>query len=122
MKATEYQESLSLVQIAQWQRSKYPEASLLVHIPNEGKRTPRAGQALKNMGMARGFPDYILPVARGGYHSLAIELKAKGGRVSPEQKAWLDTLREQGWAAHVAFGAGQAWNVVKGYLDQGRQA
>jgi hypothetical protein len=104
------------MQIVGLHRGKYPEAGLLFAVPNGGERNTIVGARMKAEGVKRGVPDYVLPVARGGFHGLAIELKAKGGRVSPEQRQWLDALRAQGWAAYVAWGADQAWDIVRKYL------
>jgi len=32
----------------------------LVHIPNEGKRSPRSGKKLKDVGLRAGFPDFFM--------------------------------------------------------------
>ncbi|TRZ48221.1 hypothetical protein D4S03_10160 [bacterium] len=43
------------------------------------------------------------------YVGTAIEMKrTSGGRVSPEQKWWMDQLRLRGWCAMVCYGAGNA--------------
>lgn len=52
---------------------------------------------LKNMGVARGFPDYLVWVPKGVSRSnkallLAIEMKTAKGRVSKEQNEWLKTI------------------------------
>ena len=98
---------------------KHPELTLLVAVPNGGLRNMPEAVRFKAEGVRKGFPDMILPVARGAYHSLAIELKRrKGGGVSPEQKAWLAALSEQGWLAVVCRGADEAVEVITEYLSQ----
>lgn len=53
---------------------------------------------MKAAGVKPGVPDMFLPVAREGCHGLYIELKRRdGGRVSPEQTAWMDALARQGY-------------------------
>lgn len=108
---------------------EYPELELLnasmngAWIPG-GKSRAEQGRkfgiikALKKLGCIRpGFPDINLPVARGGYHGLFIELKRrKDGRVSSDQQWWLDRLRGQGYCATVAKGAEEAKEIVLGYL------
>ncbi|MCV4697551.1 VRR-NUC domain-containing protein, partial [Escherichia coli] len=51
---------------------------------------------LKAQGLRPGVPDYHLPVARGGYLSLYLELKVDKNRTSPEQKAMIRDLRAEG--------------------------
>lgn len=60
-----------------YQLDEYPELALLYHIPNGGKRDAKTATILKRQGVKAGVPDLHLPVARGGYHGLYIELKVK---------------------------------------------
>ena len=60
-----------------------------------------------------------MPVRRGDYVGLAIELKAPGGRASPEQREWIAHLRSQGWRAEVVVGAVAAWDLVREYMEDG---
>lgn len=49
---------------------------------------------------------------------LALELKRRDSTrsdVSPEQREWLQHYANQGWAACVAFGHEQAWQIVRDY-------
>ena len=55
------------------------------HIPNEGIRKPHTGARLKTVGLKSGVPDLCIPVARGPYHSLYIEMKAQGGKPTESQ-------------------------------------
>ena len=90
---------------------------MLYHVPNEGKRSKANGARLKSEGLRAGVPDINLDVARGEYHGLRIEMKRRrGGRVSPEQAAWLEALREQGYAAIVAYGWEEAADAIEKYL------
>lgn len=93
------------------------EMRMLYHVPNEGKRSRANGARLKAEGLRAGVPDINLDVARGEYHGLRIEMKRRrGGRVSPEQTAWLEALREQGYAAVVAYGWEEAADAIEKYL------
>lgn len=54
--------------VMQWARinsGKWPELSLLHHIPNGGARNAREAAKLKRMGVLAGVSDLHLPVARG---------------------------------------------------------
>ena len=64
-----------------------------------------------------GIPDIGLPVPRGGFGALYIELKAKGGRVSQAQRAALDALVGLGNSGAVAFGWEQATKCIQAYLQ-----
>ena len=97
MTPTEAQETEWLFQWAALSCGKHPELKLMYHIPNEGKRSPTAAAKLKAQGLKTGVPDICLPVARGGFHALYIEMKrTSGGKVSADQKRWIEKLTEAG--------------------------
>lgn len=98
-------------------RQKYPDIKLLYHIPNGGSRDKIEAVNLKRQGVKAGVPDLHLPVPRGGHHGLYIEMKrAYGGKLSPEQKAWLKELSGQGYKAAVCYGWEEAREVLECYL------
>ena len=88
------------------------------HIGNESQLGGRAGiirgARLKAIGQSKGFPDYLL-VVNG--QLVAIEMKRqKGGRLSPEQKQWLEALTGCGVKCFVCRGATQAIETVQSLL------
>lgn len=94
------------------------EYSLLFAIPNGGARNAAVGGKLKAEGVKRGVPDLCLPVPKGEYHGLYIEMKKRrGGRVRKHQKQWIKRLRKQGYAAHVCRGADHAIDTIAEYLE-----
>lgn len=102
---------------AAYQCRVYPELQLMYHIPNGGARDRVTGARLKAQGVKRGVPDICLPVARGGKHGLYIELKRqRGGRVSEDQRMWLDELDKQGYAVAVCRGWQEAAAEIKQYM------
>ena len=77
------------------------------------------GQAVKakKAGNVKGYPDVNLPVRRGKYSGLYVELKrVKGGRIEPEQQEWREHLISQGYQHHFCKGADAAWKVILEYL------
>ena len=69
------------------------------------------------VGVKPGVPDMFLPVAREGCHGLYIELKRRdGGRVSPEQTAWMDALARQGYKTALCHGWDAAREEIQRYL------
>lgn len=119
--ATEHQETAAVIQRANLARGLWPELALLFHVPNEAKRSRSVAARLKAEGMKSGVPDLILPVARGVYHGLAIEMKrAKGGKLSDNQAEWVNALKLQGWQALVCCGQDEAWSAIEQYMSQGQ--
>jgi hypothetical protein len=115
--ALESEEQQAVITWAIMSRGKWPELKMLYHVPNEGARSVTYAAQLKRMGMRRGVPDLCLPVARGGFHGLYIELKRyAGSRVTPEQQEWIEDLAAQGFRAVICYGADEAIAEIKRYL------
>lgn len=118
---TESEEQATLFSWCAMNYGKYPELTLLYHIPNGGKRSAREAGRFKLEGVKPGVPDLCLPVARGGCHGLYIEMKrTQGGRVSDQQEFWLQSLREQGYMAVVCKGWREAAKALEIYLGMHR--
>lgn len=79
-------------------RQEYVRDLLFCHIPNGGARTKAEAGIFKSMGVQAGAPDLIVWM-RG--RTLQVELKPKGGRLSPAQKAFGDRLKALGHSYHV---------------------
>jgi hypothetical protein len=97
--------------------ARWPEVALLFHIPNERKCTPEQGARLKRMGVRSGVPDLCLPVARGRYHGLYIEMKTPDGHTTREQNWWGEHLIAQGYMWEVCHGWESAVAVLEWSLQ-----
>ena len=118
---TEGEEQAMLFSWCGMRMRQYPELELLFHIPNGGSRNKAEAGRFKAEGVKAGVPDLFLPVARGESPGLFIEMKRlDGGRVRPEQKAWMDKLREQGYQAVVCRGWEGASEALLRYLGKGK--
>ena len=116
---TEEEEQAAIMEWTVLMAKQYPELDLLFHIPNGGWRHPAVAAKMKAQGVKPGVPDLFLPVARGPYHGLFIELKrTQGGRLSEDQKAWLEALRDQQYKAVRADGAEAACDLLYKYLTE----
>ncbi len=120
-KQPEIKEDLEQTFLFRWAAfasGKYPELDLMFHIPNGGLRSKSEAGRLKAQGVKSGVPDICLPVARGGYHGLYIELKKEhSGTVSENQKIWLSKLTHQGYYAVVCHGWEKAKETIEEYLN-----
>lgn len=86
----------------------------LHHSPNATGHTAearrRAGR-MKAAGTSKGFPDLLVFTGKNSY---AIELKRrKGGKVTPEQREWLQVLAAHGFKVAVCRGAGEAIQLIE---------
>lgn len=102
-------------------RQKWPELKLLYHIPNERSCTERQGAILKKAGLKRGIPDLHLPVARGQYNSLYIEMKRPGEKETTDQRWWIEQLNAHGNFAEVCHGYESAIRVIEWYMGLPRK-
>lgn len=103
-------------------RAKWPELKLLHHVPNGGRRDKIEAKHLKQQGVKPGVPDLCLPVARGKYHGLYIEMKTETGRPTDEQKWWGEQLLEQGYMWEICHGWQSAVRVLEWYLTLAEDA
>ena len=113
---SEAQEQTNLMDWVRLSEGRYTELKLLFHVPNGGSRNKAEAAHLKKQGVKAGVPDLFLPVARGGYHGLFIEMKAANGHLMENQKTWIRKLRKQGYYAVVAWGFENAKEIIEEYL------
>jgi hypothetical protein len=123
--ATEHDEQVALFQWIALEQRDTPELGLLFAIPNAGgyrggykKNVVRVVNMLRE-GVKSGVPDLFLPVARGGYHGLFVEMKReKGGRLSQHQKEWGEALTAQGYLVVSCPGWDAARHNLIHYLEK----
>lgn len=126
---TEHAEQTAVIEWVKYSLGKYPELETLYAIPNGGgwRGTPfitKSGKKLPPLpalrfmkeGLKTGVPDLCLPVARGGYHSLYIEMKRYDGKLSKDQIRYQDLLVEQGHCVVTCYDANEAITVLMKYL------
>lgn len=122
-----------------WFNLQYPQyRGLLVHIPNEGRRTIKVingrpvcvgGAKLKAEGMVKGAADLVLFVPNKYFHGLCLETKVElydysTGKEkktktyqSPEQKEWQALVESQGYRYEVYRNIDEFRKIVLEYLD-----
>ena len=118
---SEYAHQSAIFCWAQQNEAKYPELKYLFAIPNGGYRDKITAGKLKATGVKKGVPDIYLPIKRGIFGGLWIELKKdKKALISDEQYEWIDKLRSQGYVALICVGWIEAVEVIECYLQNGR--
>ena len=103
---------------------------LWFHPANERKCTPKQGARLKRAGVKSGVPDVLIfePwykettenvwINIEQYNGCAIELKYGKNRPTPNQKRWLEQLKENGWYTDTACSMADVVVILEtcGYL------
>lgn len=117
--ASEAQHQMAVIKWSQQPsiRSRWPELALLFHIKNETIADAKQIAIDKRQGVKKGVPDLCLPIPRGRYHALYIEMKTDAGKASPEQKWWGEQLLAAGSMWEVCHGWESAVRVLEWYLQ-----
>mgnify|MGYP003143062637 FL=1 len=117
---SESTEQQALIQWADLYAVEVPELRLLYAIPNQGGAGKQAiirGQRMRKEGMKKGVPDLCLPVRRGAWNALYIEMKdVATGRLSPAQLDWMYMLTDAGNCCCVAHGFEAGRHALQEYL------
>jgi hypothetical protein len=92
-----------------------PEFALLA-IPNGGHRHVAVAAKLKAEGVRRGIVDLCMPVARGGFHGLWIELKHGRNKPTPEQAEFIKWQEREGYKCAVHYDWMDARQEIENYL------
>lgn len=122
-----------------WFNLQYPQyRGLLVHIPNEGRRTIKVingrpvcigGAKLKAEGLVKGAADLVLFIPNKFFHGLCLETKVElfdysSGKEkktktyqSPEQKEWQALVESQGYRYEVYRNIDEFRKIVLEYID-----
>ena len=111
---------------------QFPELRWMHHIPNGGARADDAkgsairGARLKAEGVKEGIPDVFMPVPRGYWHGLYIEMKkpslrpkrvGSAGGLSEKQMEFRDFAHKQGYGWVVCYDWEEAWQMIVDYLS-----
>lgn len=124
-RALGHDEHTQQVRLMDWlalQRGRWPWVDLVYAVPNffgkAGKGGASAGVYARanREGRKKGVADLVFPIARGGWHGLYLEMKAKDdGQLSPEQKRFLAGVHREGYCAVACWGEEAARAVIEWY-------
>ena len=109
-------EQVALIEWAAYKTGQWPELEYLFHIPNGGLRNKATAARLKAAGVKPGVPDLFLPVTRGRYAGLFIEMKYGSNKPTQDQQRYLDMLQREGYAVAVCYGYEEAVKTITDYL------
>lgn len=93
-----------------------PELKFMFAIPNGGSRNPIEAKNLKRQGVKAGVSDICLPLPKGNYHGLFIEMKVGRNKPSDKQKEFLAHVNSVGYKGTVCYGFEEAQKVILDYL------
>ena len=103
------------VEYAEVMSLKHPILDYLFHPANGGKRPKGEAGKMKALGVKTGVPDLMLPFPspNGRWQGMGLELKSPNGKMTDDQRRWLETAIDKGWLA------GLVWDFqdFQDYLD-----
>lgn len=115
---TTHPESKLQIQCVTWFKTQYPHlAPLFFAVPNGGARSKSEAAIMKAEGITAGVSDLILNIPASSFSQLAIEMKAQGGRQSPEQKRYQLYAQAAGVKYIICKSYEEFQAEVKTYLD-----
>lgn len=103
------------VAVVTWFRLQHPKL-ILFAIPNGGMRNIGTAVKLKSEGVLAGVADLFLMSPNINHHGLFIEMKVAKGKVSEQQKYFLEQAKAQGYAACVCYSFEEAQAAINNYL------
>jgi len=99
----------------QWWDATY-RSPLAWATPNGGFRAARTAAMLKKEGVRSGVPDVFIAIPKNGWAGMFIEFKKDKGRLTDNQKMYLETLSQQGYYTIVAYGLDEGIAMTELYL------
>ena len=96
-------------------KMQYPDA-FVIHVPNEGKRTPFERYKFKTLGGVSGVPDILCFDSKGDFNGLAIELKIKPNKHTENQQKCLKTLEIKKWKIAVSYDFDECKQLIDEYF------
>ena len=117
---SEFQEHRDLVR---WFRTTYPQYGKCirlslngVNLPMNGSKAAMVVNQFKSQGMVKGESDLFFAVPNLTYHGLFIEMKAEGGKATPEQLEYIEFMLSLQYEAVVLEGAKAAKEFIADYM------
>lgn len=111
--------------IVQWLAVALPTGSVVQHSPNETGQRSGVGliQKRKRLGVRSGWPDLEIFIpqswwsAGGPWAPVFLEVKKKGGRLSPAQKECISDLQRLGCHVHTVHSIEEAREALARYVS-----
>lgn len=110
------EEDLQLIITMDWVRFNKLD-NIIWHVANERQVNPHSGSILKRKGVKSGVADLTIMRPSKNFHGGFIELKSAMGKLSPNQKKFLDDMDAEGYFTACCYSAESAIATIKDYLQ-----
>lgn len=105
-------------QIIEWCNHIPELRNMVIHIPNEGKRTISMGRKLRQIGLRPGVADLFIPIPRHGYNGVWVEIKSKHGVLRENQREFLSDMEKQGYLTFISRSLEDFMQKINAYMKQ----
>ena len=119
---TEHDSQTAFMNYVRYREGAIPELQWLHAVPNGGARNAVTGARMKAEGVRKGVWDIFWSYSRGGYKGLYLEFKHGKNKLTPEQEAFGEFVRKQGYKTAVAYTAEKAIEILEEYINGADQA
>lgn len=119
---TEHDTQKAFMNYVRYREASVPELQWLHAVPNGGARNAVTGARMKSEGTRKGIWDICWPYPRGAYNGLFLEFKHGKNKLTPEQDAFGEFVRGQGYKTEVAYTVERAIEILEAYIDGADQA
>lgn len=109
---SEHDEQAALFQMLSFQ----PDLWVIFAVPNGGLRNKRNAANLKREGVKAGVWDIFVPIPKGNYHGLWVEMKYGKNKLSESQELFGAQMERNGYQTEVAYSAEEAYAKIQSYL------
>lgn len=115
---TEHDEQVAFFEYVRLKANTDPRYNNIFAVPNQGLRSPGARHYFYKEGLSPGVPDVAVMVPAGKFHGLFIEMKYGRGKVTKNQREWLNKLTKQGYCCAVCTSSEKAIEILEAYLNR----
>ena len=109
---SEHDEQAALFQML----SFHPDLWVVFAVPNGGLRNKRNAVTLKREGVKAGVWDIFVPIPKGIYHGMWLEMKYGKNKLSEAQVLFGEQMERYGYRTDVAYSADEAYVKIQNYL------
>lgn len=112
----EHQHQAAFFKTLAYNEKRVPDLRFVFAIPNAAKRNKAERGRLLAEGMRSGVPDIFIPIPRHGYCGAWIENKSANGKLTPQQKDFLEFLARVGYATKICYSVDEQVKFLEFYL------
>lgn len=113
---SEHQEQCAFFEALKLYEGRYPELKYVHAIPNGGYRHIATAKKMAAEGVLAGVWDIYIPIPKGGYMGMYIEMKHGKNKLTDSQAEFGKFVASKGYMTQVCYTWEKALDALSGYL------